>query len=194
MERRARGDNTLWRNSKPVADVYELLALLENRQSGRYCDTRYLRPANSGFRPTKCPEVEVDWYHEGSSGGDTGGHDYFEVAPQVAEQAVRERWVEPNVKKYWGGSTVEKDKLVLSELGKVTLNKYIREQMEEAKKLVVPMKHTKYSGLLEPRGYGQEGHDGEGGELYFDFETPMQEKLRVYPKSKRVVDRAKERA
>lgn len=188
MRQRKRTEHTFWSNQKPVADAYELLALLQPRQSGRYSDKRCLHTDR------KATELEVDWYHEADSGGDRSGYDYYELKPGIVEQLVREHWVEPNVKKHWGGSTVEKNKLVLSEFGQASLRKYIKEQAEEAKKLLIPGKHSKISGLFDYRTHGREGHQGEGGELYFEFETPQKERLRVYLASKRVVDLAKERA
>ena len=91
MSERRRNEYTRWSNKKPVVDIYELLALLKPRQSGRYSDKRYLR---NGRKP---PELEVNWYSEGDSGGDRSGYDYYEVKPEVAEYLVREHLVEPNM-------------------------------------------------------------------------------------------------
>lgn len=187
MEQRKRDKFTHWRNQKPIADAYELLELLQPRQGGRSSDSRYLRADKNP------PELEVDWYREGSSGGDSSGYEYYEVKPEVVEQLVREHWVEPNVVKFWGGSNIERHKLVLSELGKISLKKHIAGQAEEARRLLIPGEHSKISGLFEYRGYDRDGHDGEGGELYFEFETPQKERLQVFLASKRVVDLAKER-
>ncbi|MBP7770384.1 MAG: hypothetical protein KA066_00540 [Candidatus Pacebacteria bacterium] len=188
MPRRQRDKFTYWNNEKPIADIYELLELLQPSQSGRYSDKRYLRTDRNPA------ELEVDWYSEADSGGDRSGYDYYEIAPEITEHLVREHWVAPNVKKYWGGSTVEKNKLVLADWGTWALEKYIKEQAEEAKKLLVPGKHSKISGLFDYRTYGRDGHRGEGGELYFEFETPQKERFRVHLASKRVINLAKERA
>ena len=187
MSQRKRDKFTNWSNQEPIADVYEALEMLKSRQQGRYNDTRFLMREPQD-------EIMVDWYHEADSGGDRSGYDYYEIDPTIVEQLVKERWVTSNVVKFWGGSRTENHKMVISTAGKYELQKYLETTQEDAKKLVVPGKHTKFSGILNSRGYGRDGHQGCGGELYFDFETPMQERLRVFLTSKRVVDRAKERA
>jgi len=188
MPRRQRDKFTYWNNQKPVADIYELLELLQPIQSGRYSDKRYLRTDRDPA------ELEVDWYSEADSGGDRSGYDYYEVKLEVVEQLVREHWVEPNVKKYWGGSTVETNKLVLSELGKQSLRDYIQGQADEAMKFLMSGKYSKISDKFYCRDHGRDGHRAEGGELYFEFETPKKKRFRVFLASKRVVDLAKERA
>lgn len=188
MDRRRRSEYTYWENQHPVADPYELLSLLRSRQSGRYSDERHLHPH---LTP---PELHLKWHREGSSGGDTSGYDYYEVATEVATHVVRERWVEPHVHKFWGGSTVEKDKLVLSRFGLESLRKHIDTQEKEAKKLIVPGEHTKFSSVFNYREHGWHSQDGEATELCFEFTTPMDERIRVHLSSKRVVNLDKERA
>ncbi|MEK7068188.1 MAG: hypothetical protein AAB964_00030 [Patescibacteria group bacterium] len=183
MARRERDKYSHWENEKPVTDFYEALELLRNKQQGRYSDERYLIGG-----PT--PEILVDWYREADSGGDRGGIDHYEIDNAVFEEIVRQGCVSPNVVKFYGGSRTEHHKLVLNKVGRDKFEHFLDLRQNEAKKLVIPGEHTKFSGVLNPRGYGREGYQGYGGELYFEFETPMNERLRVYPDSKRVVPKA----
>jgi hypothetical protein len=169
---------THWSNEKTIEDLFEALELLEpdhrDSSDGRYLSTR-MDP----------PEIHVGWYTHGDSGGDRSGIEYFDIDPKISKELVRKGLVEPCIQKFWGGSTPQCDKLVLSELGKRELRDYLKKQKEVAKSLLVPGEHTKFSGVFNDAGQGRTGYKGYG-ELYFDFKTPIDERLRVFPATKKV--------
>ena len=178
MPQRARDQYTEWANEQPLTDIYQILAMLEPRQQGRYSDRRWIYSRN-------VPELQIRWCREADSGGDSGSTEYLEIDPEAFERLVEEGLVAPNMLRYGGGVRLEGHKLVPTDAGRSRLRVYLAAQREAARKLVVPGEHTKFSATLFPQGQGYEGFHGEGP-LYFEFVTPMNERLRVYPRTNKV--------
>lgn len=180
MTRRQRDQFTHWENRKPVSDIYELLAFLKPTEEGNYRDRRYLRTTQ------RLSEVEVAWYYEKYSDEESRGYHYYEVDPGIAKRAVSERLVEPGAIDSYGVWRFMEHKLTLSEAGRKLLEEYI----QEAKKLLA----SEDSDAFKYRACGRDGTNGEGGELYLEFETPQKERVRVYPACQQVamIDPAKQ--
>lgn len=177
MERRSRDRYTHYDNEQPFNDIYAVLELLLSKQQGRSTTHSVLR---------RDPEVQRFWYREGSSGGDTGGVDYYDVEPAIGKQLIDGRLVEPRVEKYWGGRTVHESDLVISEAGRKKLTECIEQQREVARSLLVPGVHTKFSGVFNNAGWDWEALRSGRALLCFSFQTPIGERLQVWPALKRV--------
>lgn len=181
---RRRDQFTDWQNKKPISDLHELLSLLMPRKKGSYRDRRYL------YAKKVRPELEVAWYHEPCDEESRGYH-YYEVDPLVAEQAVLMRLVDAGARDSYGIWRFTDHKLSLSDAGKKLLDQYIREQTEEAEKLL-RSDAGRTGDTFEYRGWGRDSSEGDGGRLYIEFETQNMERVRAYPAPKPVADRLKE--
>jgi hypothetical protein len=173
MTERRRDQFTYWKNREAISDMRELLAFLKPTEEGNYRDRRYLRTTLASS------EVEVAWYYEKYSDEDGRGYHYYEVDPGIAKRAVSERLVVPGGLDNHGVWRFADHKLALSEAGRKLLEEYI----QEAKKLLAGGD----SDAFAYRTCGRDGSNGEGGGLYFEFETPQRERVRVYPASRQVM-------
>lgn len=173
-----------WINEHPITDAYEALAILAKQSSSaipHHIDTNRQWLAEPG-----CPEIVYTWHRDGDSGGDMSSEDRLDMEQEVAQTLRERRWVEPRRIPQWGHTETRDDELVISGEGREALAAHINTLQEAARKLIIPGKHTKYSGTLFSRGWGLE--DYWCGEIYFEYTTPMKEDglLRVFPKSGRV--------
>lgn len=169
-----------WNNAKPITDIHQALDMLRPGDSDS-TDGRYLDMTEDP------PELQVGWFHDGDSGGASSGLYYYQIDPAVTKALQEEKLVEPKRVPCWGSTETRFNELVLSKLGEQKLNEYVEKLRDIARGLVIPGKHTKFSGVLNACGYGPCGRFYS--EFYFDFVTPMNEHLRVYPASKRVEPR-----
>jgi len=180
MPLRRRNKYTHWWNEEPIADAYEALHLLKPQWGDPFGEkTRYLAMDKSPV------ELHIQWFADGDSGGASSGIYYLDIAPAVVEQLQKEYWVRPHMEVGWGYSRPNPYKLVISDHAKLLFNEYIESKKKEARKLLVAGKHSKFSGVFNDAGYDRE-YNRRGGRLYFDFKTPMGEKVRVYPDIKKV--------
>lgn len=180
MRLRRRDERTYWSNEVPVTDAYEALDMLYPDFYDSFGEgTRFIA---MGKNP---PELHVRWFRDGDSGGASEGVCYYEINRQVVECLEREQWVRMLIVKGWGYATPDPNKLVISERGKSARNAHINEMREAARKLPVAGKHTQFSSVLNDAGHGRETYYGKN-RLYFDFETPMRERVRVFPSNKRI--------
>jgi hypothetical protein len=173
---------TYWHNEIPITDVHEALWLLQKEWSGQQ---PYIAMAEYNYthKKTLAPELHQPWYSEGDSGGDSSGIYHLEISPEVVATLTKEEWVTPMKIPHWGGSTTDLNKRVLSHAGRTEFEWFIEAQQKVAQALPKPLVHSKFSGLFNPRGYGYTSRWG-GGKLYFDFVTPQEERVRVYPLEK----------
>ena len=168
-------------NEEPIANAHEALDALVSGQhdsrEGRYID---LHPRGGGT-----PELCVGWFADGDSGGASSGFHYWQIKPEVIKELQEKGWIEPKQIPTWGRTDTDHNKLVLSRDGKEELVRFTKEQREVARKLPVAGVHSKYSGIFEDAGYGRDGYNC--GKLYFEFVTPIKERVRVYPDTKEVL-------
>src|SRR3989344_3835161 len=156
MSLRPRDEYTYWWNEAPITDVHEALHLLRPQWGDPFGEkTRYL-----SMRADP-PELHIEWFADGDSGGASSGTYYLEIALTVVEQLQRDGFVQPLQVKGYGYSYPDPNKLIISG------------------------EHSKFSGIFESTGWGRV-HSRFGGRLFFDFVTPMKEKVRVYPDTKEV--------
>jgi hypothetical protein len=180
MPLRPRPKGDYWWNDAPITDIFEALDLLRPKWGDGFGDeTRYVAMDESP------PEIHIQWFHDGDSGGASSGVHYLEITQEVVEQLRREGLVEPLMQKGYGWARPDPMRLIISPWGKHRLREYTNETREVARKLLVPGEHSKFSGIFNDAGYGRE-RSHRGGRLYFDFITPMKEKVRVYPDTKEV--------
>ena len=177
-ERKPRDEYTHYENAEPVKDPYELMDLLSQGRSDS-TDGRYLR-----VRQGEEIEMHRGWYVHGDSGGDRSGIDYYQIDPETSKKLIAERWVTPKRIPHMGYTEERKHELVLSEAGKAELRRFHEEQRKAALALLIPGKHSKFSGVFNYRSHGRQ-YPGVGP-LYFEFVTPMDEKVRVCPETKKV--------
>lgn len=177
---RRRDDRTYWWNDGPITDIHEALDLLQKQwgDSGkRFISTEDKK--GLGF------EINLEWYREGSSGGDSSGVDHFDIKPEVVEELVKQGFVEKMRIPEMGYTYTEPYKLVMSQKGQIELERLHEEARRIAHGLLIPGKHSKFSGLFHDAGYGRSGYRG-CGRLYYKFRTPQGEKVRVYSDTKEV--------
>ena len=180
MPLRKRDQYTHWLNEEPIADVYEALHLLKPQWGDPFGEkTRYLAMDKSPA------ELHIQWFADGDSGGASSGIHYLDIAPAVVEHLQKGYWVRPHMEVGWGYSRPNLYKLVISDHAKLLFNEYIERTREEARKSLVAGEHSRFSGIFNDAGSGRE-HGRCGGRLYFDFVTPMKERVRVYPDTKEV--------
>jgi len=174
---RKRDEHTYWYNEKPIATTHEALDALRKRwgDSGK----RYI------YTDGEKPELRIGWYKEGSSGGDSAGTDYFEIKPEVAAELAKLGYIEKMPIREIGYTYREPHKFVLSREGERELERLYKEKKEVARSLLVPGEHSQFSSIFDDAGSDREGYR-HCGRLFFDFVTPMKEKVRVYPDTKEV--------
>ena len=177
-ERKPRDKYTHYENAEPVKDPYELMDLFSQGRSDS-TDGRYLHVSGGNDI-----ELHRGWYTHGDSGGDRSGIDYYCVDQDTAQKLIKEGWVTPKRVPQWGHTETRHNQLVLSDAGKAELRRFHEEQRNAALALLVPGKHSKFSGVFNYRSHGRQ-YPGLGP-LYIDFITPMDEKVRVYPTLKKV--------
>ena len=180
MSLRPRDEYTYWWNEAPITEVHEALHLLRPQWGDPFGEkTRYL-----SMRADP-PELHIEWFADGDSGGASSGTYYLEIALTVVEQLQRDGFVQPLQVKGYGYSYPDPNKLIISRLGTLEIEEYLMRTEEEMRKLLIPGEHSKFSGIFESTGWGRV-HSRFGGRLFFDFVTPMKEKVRVYPDTKEV--------
>jgi hypothetical protein len=184
MPLRERDKHTRWMNHEPIANLHEALDVLYVgwREQDKYLYT------GSHRADEEKPEVWLDWYSEGDSGGDSSGTYYLEIEPAVAKQLVDEGLVEPMKELGWGYTHLLQEKKMLSQAGKEMLERLIVEKQRLAHSFLKPGTHSAFSSIFNAAGRGRE-HHRFGGKLYFEFKTPMPSDgtLKVYPGSGRIL-------
>ncbi|HVZ75974.1 MAG TPA: hypothetical protein VG934_01725 [Candidatus Paceibacterota bacterium] len=171
MELRKRAQGDYWMNEAPITDSLEALHVL--REEWNDTGYRYI-----SLREEK-PEIHLGWFNEGDSGGATSGVDYLEIDPAIAKKLRDEQWVEPRRIPHWGYTEVRQDQLVLSQWGKREMERLLEEAMTSVRAQLKPGTHSEKSDVFKDAGYGRD-HGRWGGRLYFDFRTPVGEKVRMY--------------
>ena len=174
-----RNEYTFWYNDEPIRDINEALHLLNTQGSSSepYHLTKYSDP--------QLWEIVAPWYHEGSSGADSGGNDYFQIDKTLAEQLLRELLVEPRRINYFGGFRLDPDQLVISKTGEQQVHAFNQKMRTKAQSLLILGTHTNLTGEVVYRGHDRENRTH--GKLYFEFLGPYDETCRVYPEENRVV-------
>lgn len=177
MPVRKRDKYTHWSNDCAIDDLHELLSLLEEqwRDTGK----RYVHTGDGE------PHVQIEWSHDGDSGGFSSGIRYFEAKRELIDQLLEKGLVTKMQVPRMGYTYTEPHKLVLSNLGELELQRLNDEKKRLARSLLIPGEHSKFSGIFNDAGFDREHYKGYG-RLYFDFVTPMNEKVRVYPDTKEV--------
>ncbi len=176
-QRKPRDKFSFFENENPITDLHQILDILSPTR-GDSIDGRYINIRN------EIPEIHIGWYIHGDSGGDRSGIDYYQVDAGVVKKLIAEGWVVPKEVSRWGATDIHHHELVLSAQGKEELRHYYKSEEENARKMVEPGVHTKFSGVLYLRDKGRGYRSRE--ELFFVFDTPMNERVRVYPLVKRV--------
>lgn len=168
---------------KPVTDLHELLDLLPEywRDSGK----RYVYMRQAELYEPNVPEVWKEWNREGSSGQDSWGVDRFQVDRALVQKALDDGLLQTMEVPYWGGSHKERDKLVVTRRGEELRKRLYEEKKAAAHTLLVPGEHSAWSSIFEFRKSEREKHYPLG-ELYFEFVTPMKERVRVWIDQKRI--------
>lgn len=177
---RRRDEHSFWYNQEPISDPYEALSLLRSNNSSTI--PPYLRRELIDALWTW--EIVVPWYHEGSSGGDSSGEDYYEVVDAVAQRLKLESHVEPHVDKGWGWSRPNPDRLVISSRSKEMSIEHERVLRAAAAALLRPGIHTDLSGKPHQGGAGW---DYDTNRFYVDFHTPSETTCRVYPERQEII-------
>lgn len=172
-----RTEHTNYSNKVPIADMHEALELL--MMDGSSTDPYHLTNRKGIW------EIVLPWYHEGSSGGDSSGFDYFQIDQELAKRLVDERKVEPRRKMRWGATDILQNELVPTRAAVRDEEVYRREMQAHAKSLLVVGLHTDLSGEAVSNGWGRE--EWRYGRMYFDFKMPNDNICRVYPESDEVV-------
>ncbi|MES2203219.1 MAG: hypothetical protein V4474_02800 [Patescibacteria group bacterium] len=172
-----RDQYTRWHNERPVKDIHELLELLRPGHHDS-TDGRYIKI--DGHKV----EVQIGWFTYGSSGGDRSGFHYYQVEQKTVDELRKNAWVAPRRISRVGYTETQHNKLGLTNKGEGEFKRFLAEQEEKAKALLVPGKHSKFSALFERYDHGRTY--GKYGELYFLFRTPMDERVRVFPRLKKV--------
>lgn len=175
-----RTKHTTWENDTPISDSNEAISLLAHNSSSS-------EPVHLTRFPYDCEhewEIVVPWYHEGSSGADSAGWDYFQIDQELAARLVRAGIVEPYKILYLGGSRVDQNRFVLPKELKTAAYQRERELIEKAKRLLVPGVHTDLAGEAQRCGSGRE--HWRFGRFYVDFETPLGGEIRVFPEQEEV--------
>ena len=159
-------------NEKPVKDVHEALYLLRAQQGDK--GPRYIFSKGDEF------EIHHDWFHDGGSGSVSSGIHYLEIQRDVVGELLQKKFVQNMKILRWGSTHVDLLKFVLSELGKLELARLDEEQKTVAHSILKPGIHSQWSSIFNYIGKGRE-HERWGGRLYFDFKTPIDEKVRMFP-------------
>ena len=178
MTKRRRDQDTVWKNERPVSNIYELLALLKPKEKGDYrpSATRHLC---AKMRP---PEVKIR-LHCALEGEDA--FEYYEVMPSVAKQAVDERLVESGALDDRGIYLFDERVSVLSERGKSLIR-----LIDKAKEFLASQGSTMF---FEYHSWGGGSIGGTSDTLFVEFETPQKKRIRVYPNSKQALGPAQEK-
>ena len=172
LEVKSRSKDTSWENDAPIADLLEALDLL-------YEGHHVYRPKHYLSTRKSPPEIHVEWYIDGDSGGGRSGTDYYQIDRAVSQQLIDGGFVTPRIEKGWGWSRRESEVLVLSEAGLTLREKLRDEQFQIAKAFLRPGVHSKWSSIFNCTGSSREKM--EWGRLSFSFITPLGEKVRIYP-------------
>ena len=178
LERASRPKKHWYNEEGPIRDLREALYLLNIDGSSN--DPHHL----AQDRDTKDWEVVAPWYHEGSSGADTSGYDYFQIDQALAEQLVREGFVTTRRVNYMGGFYLNSDELVLSDKAREQVQKFEQDMRLKAQSLLTIGIHTDLTGEVVSGGWGREHR--LYGRMHFDFVTPNG-RCRVYPETSSVV-------
>ncbi len=177
MGYRKRKDGNYWWNDGPITDEHEALYVLVEEWNG----------AKPVYLSTKDdPEICQELHRQGEGGAMSSTRiEYLEIDPKLAEHLIKEHFVTPMRIPHMGYTEVSQTKLVLSRDGVDRLRVLTAEHLALAKTLPVAGEHTKFSSIFKESGSGRE-NGRRGGPLYFDFVTPMGEKVRVLPLTKEV--------
>jgi hypothetical protein len=182
MPRSKRTEHTRWQNDSPITDMFEAIEILQTTGTT-------LRETHLQARPKEAGdgyEICVPWARDGSSGGDTSGTHYFQVDSALVEKMKEERLLTPYIEKYWGGSRVIEDQLVLTTHANMEHETFWKDMKKKAESMLKPGVHTDLTGKPKRLGSGRDGF--QCGKLYFDYELPGERgKVRVYPQEDRLV-------
>ena len=78
----------------------------------------------------------------------------------------------------WGHTYKEPDKFVITYHGEQELERLNEHAKTSVRTRLEPGVHSKWSGVFNDAGFGRDGFGS--GRLYFDFKTPVGERVRVY--------------
>lgn len=174
-----RTEHTWWWNEAPITDVHEAINVLQ--QTGTTLRETHLAKRDDGTY-----EIQVPWVHEGSSGGDTSGSFYYQLATEVAEQLLSEELVTARKVKHWGYAETRESELVLTTAANRKLDEFKKAMEKKAESLLVPGTHTDLTGKPARLGCGRDNH--RCGKLYFEYKLPQEGgRVRVYPEEDRLV-------
>ena len=179
MTPRKRSENTNWWNDGPITDEHEALQVLKKEWRGP--DPIYLS------LKAEQPEICQELHRQGDGGRASSCYiEYLEIDPKLAEQLIKESYVAPMRIPHMGYTETVRDKLVLTRTGEHRLETLNREKERLAQSLPVAGEHSKFSSIFELSKSERE-HGRRGGKLYFEFVTPIKERVRVYPDTKEVL-------
>jgi len=176
-----RTEHSFWHNKEPYTDPHEVLELLRS-ESPTYEPLHLDRCRSEEYEW----EIVVPWYTHGSSGGDMSGHNYYQIAADLAKQLVEEGLVRQRTIPHMGYTETRENEFVISPKGESTLTMYLKEMREKAETMLIPGIHTDLTGTIDYRGHGRDGW--REGPLYFQFQLPEERgQCKVYPESERIV-------
>jgi hypothetical protein len=183
MKHVVRAGNTYWWNDTPIMDVHLALEILlkESAVIGR---PTYLHDCQYEKVSHKWEIVEY-WYREGSSGGDRGGWNYFQIDARIAEQLVAEKLVIPKEEGAHPCIIKIPYQLLVSDKGRRVYNEYRESMKRKALGMLRPGVHTDLTG--ETRSRGMDREPWRCGELFFAFDMPLGGQCHVFPGSERIV-------
>jgi hypothetical protein len=175
---RRRDEHTTWYNDEPITDIHEVLGVLVMERRGSLC--RYIDIGPYRADTTK-PELHVEWYTEGDSGGDMSGWHYLQIDPGLVKQLVDKGYVEPKKNLYLGGFSLDQEKLILSQEGIRHLKWLDGEKKRIAVSLMRPGVYEELSPLYDERRVFATRDGRYGGKLHFKFEMLNGDEVLVFP-------------
>lgn len=169
---------TRWSNERPICDINEALHLLAMRSQTNdpYCLSRRLADDREIW------ELVAPWYSEGDSGGDRSGEYYFQIDHQLVPRLIKNGFVMPHERKYWGGTELIQDKLVITQSGREAVRAFEQELIRAAKRMLRPGIDTDLTGQADCRDHDREFY--WHGRFYVKFARPENGGyIRVFPES-----------
>lgn len=175
-----RTKHTWWHNETPITELYEALNFLADPPEANdpiHLFRKHERDGG-GF------ELRIPWYHEGSSGGDSSGINYYQIGSELAQRLIDEQLVAPRKVPRWGYTEVREDEFVRTEQGYRLWHTHLNQMEEKAESLLIPGTHTDLTGRPHRVRMGREHF--RHGRLRFDYQTPTGDIVYVFPEEGKI--------